>query len=68
MKSKRRTLTMMLLTVVLNVLMSVSAFAVSGFTDVPPDSPWYDGVTYFEYESHGIMIPSKWNNYRQPTL
>ena len=46
MKSKRRTLTMMLFTVVLTVLMSAPAFAASGFTDVPPESPWYDGVTY----------------------
>lgn len=46
MKSKRRTLTMMLFTVVLTVLMSAPAFAASGFIDVPPESPWYDGVTY----------------------
>ena len=37
---------MMLFTVVLTVLMSAPAFAASGFIDVPPESPWYDGVTY----------------------
>ena len=41
--------------------MSVPAFAASGFSDVPPESPWYDGVTYLA--ENGITAGTGNNRY-----
>ena len=67
MKLSRRLLSTFIMTLMMTALLAVPTFAASDaeFTDVSPDSPWYEGVTYLA--ENGITAGTG-NNCYSPDL
>lgn len=67
MKLSRRLLSMFIMALMMTVLLAVPAFSASDadFTDVPPDFPWYESVTYLA--ENGITAGTG-NNCYSPDL